>query len=152
MGNKLRLALAMREVAIGKMRTRTTILVFLLTRMMMMTMTTISRILAEMAILFTSRRMTAVTRNQRQINGQHKAETWGSKLSILLEQEVQLIHAFSGIFHVLLLLPLLQHLYHLAEHVEDVETSGSLYKDDDSHKPVQRTCQEIPASPTAFTI
>jgi E3 ubiquitin-protein ligase RNF14 len=150
MGIKLRLASAMQEVAIGKMRTRTMILVFLLTRMIT---TTISRILAEMTISFTSRmrKMTAVTRNQRQTNGRHKGEMCGSKLSILLEQEVQLIHAFSRIFHVLLLLPLLRHLYHLAEHVEDVEASGSLYKHDDNHKPVQRICQEIPASPTAFT-
>jgi hypothetical protein len=146
---KLRLASVMQEVPIGKMRTRATILVFLLTRMMM---TTISKILAEMVISFTSRtrRMTAATRNQHQTKGRHRVETCESRLSISLEQEVQLIHAFSRIFHVLLLLPLLQHLYHLVEHAEDVETSGSLYKDDDSHKPVQRIYQEIPASPTAL--
>src|ERR1700730_9422817 len=88
MGIKLRLASAMQEVAIGKMRTRTTILLFLLTRMIT---TTISRILAEMTISFTSRmrKMTAVTKNQRQTNGRHKVETCGSKLSISLEQEVQ---------------------------------------------------------------
>jgi hypothetical protein len=89
------------------------------------------------------KKMTPVMMNLHRTSGQRRLETYGSKSSTSPEREVQLIHVYSRTYHALLVLRLLQRLFHLVGHVEDRELSDSELRPDGSQKLAEEIYEEF---------
>src|SRR2546421_23770 len=111
----------------------------------------ILKMLVEIMILFIfpTRKMTRVMMIQRRTNDQRKVVMYGLKSSISREREVRPIHAYSGTYHMLPPLRLLQRPFPLVAHGGDAELSSSEFRAETSLKAVRGIYGESPVSGAA---